>query len=97
MYGTVARLKVKEGGLEQIRQMEMNRQPEGFIGTLVFQSDFNPKELWLVAVFKDKAAYFANADSPEQDQEFRQLSEFFTADPDWNDGEVVFVAGSIQG
>jgi quinol monooxygenase YgiN len=90
MYGTVAKLKVKKGALEEIRKMEEGRQPDGFVRTMVFQSDEDPDEFWLVAVFRDKDSYFANADSPEQDQEFRRLRAQLTADPEWHDGEVIF-------
>jgi hypothetical protein len=93
MYGTIAKLKVKEGALEEIRNMEMGRQPAGYVGSLVFQSDGNAGELWLIAIFQNKDSYFANADSPEQDQEFRRLRALLTADPEWHDGEVVFSNG----
>ena len=52
MYGTIAKLKVKKGALEEIRKMETGRQPEGFAGTLVFQSDDDANELWLIAIFR---------------------------------------------
>jgi quinol monooxygenase YgiN len=96
MYGTIAKMKVKQGALDEIRKMETNRQPEGYMGTLVFQSDEHASELWLVAIFRDKQAYFANADSPEQDAEYRRLRSMMDADPEWHDGEVVFSHGSIQ-
>ncbi len=90
MYGTIAKMKVKKGALEEIRKMETGRQPAGFVGTLVFQSDDDANELWLIAIFRDKESYFANADSPEQDQEFQGLRALLTSDPEWHDGEVVF-------
>lgn len=90
MYGTIAKLKAKKGSLEQIRKMEMGRRPAGYIGSYMFQSDASQDELWLVAIFKDKATYIANAESPEQDQEFQNLMQYLTAEPEWHDGEVVF-------
>ena len=89
MYGTIARMKAKKGALEQLRKMETGRQPAGFVHSYVFQSDTDPDELWLVALFKDKATYTANADSPEQDKEFRALMEFLKSEPEWHDGEVI--------
>jgi quinol monooxygenase YgiN len=93
MYGTIAKLKVKQGALEEIRRMETSRKPDGMVGTLVFQSDSAADELWLVAIFRDKESYFANADSPDQDAEFQRLRAQLTADPEWHDGEIVFSEG----
>jgi quinol monooxygenase YgiN len=94
MYGTIARLKAKEGALEQVRKMETGRQPAGFVKSFVFRSDNDPDELWLVAIFKDKASYQANAASPEQDSEYRQVAKYLMAEPEWHDGEVVFSSES---
>ena len=92
MYGTIARLKVKNGAVEQLRKMETERRPEGFVTSYVFQSDTNANEMWLVAIFKDKDTYLVNAASPEQDQEYRQLLQYLEADPEWHDGEIVVSA-----
>jgi len=89
MYGTIAKLKAKKGSIEQLRKMEMGRQPAGFVGSYVFQSDASSDELWLVAIFKDKATYLANAESPEQDKEFHELMQHLAAEPEWHDGEIV--------
>ena len=93
MYGTIAKMKVKKGALEEIRKNEAGRKPDGMMGSLVFQSDGDANELWLIAIFRDKESYFANADSPEQDEEFQRLRAMLTADPEWHDGEIVFSEG----
>ncbi len=90
MYGTIARLKAKEGALEQIRKMETGRQPAGFVKSFVFRSDNDPSELWLIAIFRDKDSYQVNAASPEQDNEYRQVAKYLIDEPEWHDGEVVF-------
>jgi hypothetical protein len=90
MYGTIAKLKAKKGSIDQVRKMEMKHRPAGYVGSYMFQSDASQDELWLVAIFKDKATYVANAGSPEQDQEFKNLMQYLTAEPEWHDGEVVF-------
>jgi len=93
MYGTIAKMKVKKGALEEIRKMETGRRADGVMGSLVFQSDENADELWMVAIFRDKESYFANADSPEQGEEYNRLRALLLADPEWHDGEVVFSEG----
>jgi quinol monooxygenase YgiN len=96
MYGTIAKIKGKEGALEAIVKMENGRQPKGAVSSYVFQSDEEADELWLVAIFEDKESYFANAESPEQDYEYRRLRQHLTADPEWHDGEIVFAAQALK-
>jgi quinol monooxygenase YgiN len=90
MYGTIARLKAKKDAIDKVRKIKMSRRPAGYVGSYVFQSDASQDEFWLVAIFKDKASYQANAESPEQDQEFKGLMQSLAAEPEWHDGEVVF-------
>jgi quinol monooxygenase YgiN len=90
MYGTIAKLDAKQGALEELSKMENGRRPVGYIGSYVFKSDKDPNELWLVAIFENKAKYVANANSPEQDKEFRSLMRFLKTEPEWHDGEIVF-------
>ncbi|MBK9093643.1 MAG: hypothetical protein IPM84_12905 [Anaerolineae bacterium] len=54
--------------------------------------DADPGELFLVAVFESKEAYWANAQSPEQSERFMQLRALLLADPEWHDGAIVSVA-----
>ena len=90
MYGTIAKLNAKPGAVEELSKMENGRHPAGYIGSYVFKSDKEPNELWLVAIFENKATYVANAGSPEQDKEFRSLMQFLKSEPEWHDGEIVF-------
>ena len=32
----------------------------------------------------------ANADSPEQDAEFRRLMNYLVSEPQWHDGEIIY-------
>ncbi len=89
MYGTIAKLNAKPGVLEELRKMESGRRPTGFVGSYVFHSDKDPNEFWLVAIFTNKTTYVANANSPEQDKEFRNLMKFLKTEPEWHDGEIV--------
>ena len=90
MYGTIAKLNAKPGAVEELSKIENGRRPKGYVGSYVFKSDKDPNELWLVAIFKDKATYVANAKSPEQDKEFRDLMQVLKTEPEWHDGEIVF-------
>jgi quinol monooxygenase YgiN len=98
MYGTVAQMRVKSGHEGQLQEMnekfehERSRQVPGFMATYVFKTDRDPNHFVLVAVFRDRESYRANADDPEQDRWFRQLRQHLEADPEWTDGEIVFAS-----
>jgi len=95
MYGTVARLRAEPGQVEQL-EAEMDSGVDGFLAAYVFESDDDPNELWLVAVFESKEAYLANADSPESHARYTRLRAGLVADPEWHDGQVLaaWTAGS---
>ena len=94
MYGTIARLHPSPGKLDELkafaRRFESGeRVPAGFRHAFVFTPDTDPYDVptvFLVAVFDDRASYVANADSPEQDAEYRQLRALLEDDPQWMDG-----------
>lgn len=96
MYGTIAKLKVKPGALSEIKKMESERIPRGYIGSYVFQSDNIEDEMWLVALFDNKANYLENAASSDQDQEYQKMRALLTADPEWHDGEIIFASEVMQ-
>ena len=89
MYGTIARMKTLPGALDSIRSME-SRRPAGFVASYVYRMETDPSELWLVVLFESKAAYDANAASPEQNAEYWDMRGHLSADPEWHDGTVVF-------
>jgi len=96
MYGTVAHLRVKPGQEQALlalqREWESQRRPKvkGAIGEYLYKLDRNPNEYILVVLFQDKETYSANANDPEQDRWYRRWRELLEADPQWNDGEVVY-------
>jgi quinol monooxygenase YgiN len=98
MYGTIARLRVKSGHFDQIvkmtREWEQNRQSEdiGFINSYVFRTDADPDEYMLVVFFTDRESYHANASNPEQDRWYQEMRSHLERDPEWQDGEIVYVA-----
>jgi heme-degrading monooxygenase HmoA len=91
MYGTVAHLHTKPGALQAMKDME-EHQPKGFVASYVYQLDSDPNEFLLVAVFESKEAYFANAQSPEQDADYQKLRQHLIHDPEWHDGEIVYTS-----
>jgi heme-degrading monooxygenase HmoA len=92
MYGTVAKLRVKPGGLEKLQEWspEEDDRASGAVAVYAFQMDDDPDEVYTVALFESKEAYVANADSPEQDKRYRQMLKWLEGEPEWHDGEIVY-------
>ncbi len=93
MYGTVARMRLKPGVeaqmKEQLTRFEALDVP-GFVTTYIYRMDADPDEIYMAVVFKDREAYFANANSPEQHSRYEQMRALLAADPEWHDGEIVY-------
>lgn len=90
MYGTVARMKIKKENLEKMREVmsPQNREIPGYRASYVLVPDNWKDEVWLLAVFDDKETYLANADSPEQNEEYVRYRALLEADPEWIDGQI---------
>ena len=92
MYGTIARVKIDPAKLEDLKTVgrRMGVAP-GQVARYVFRMDADPGELYLIAVFESREAYWANAESPEQNKRYQELRALMSADPEWHDGEIVDV------
>lgn len=93
MYGTVARMRVRpecRGAIDAEMERQLAEQAiPGHLATFVYHSDSDPDEYFVSVVFGSRAAYRANADSPEQAARYERLRALLVADPEWHDGEVV--------
>src|SRR5215213_8203298 len=73
MYGTVAKMRVKPGMIDKLRELTTNDEQmkvPGLLTTYVYQMDANPNELMMAVLFTDKDAYVKNANSPEQNSRY---------------------------
>jgi quinol monooxygenase YgiN len=94
MYGTVARMRAKPGAIDALMGFaNEDEAPPGSVALLVFQMDADPNEFILVAVAESEEAYRANAESPEQHEQFLRMMQYLEAEPEWNDGAVVMHYG----
>lgn len=91
MYGTVARLRLKPGMEERLRDLlgELRPQVPGLVFDHLYRTEAGPDEYFLVVGFASREAYEANAASPEQHARYERYRELLEADPEWHDGEVV--------
>ena len=95
MYGKVARIRVKTGMESQFRQIIKEQmhpfeagQVPGFVASYSYRTDADPNEYYLAVVFENREAYWANAQSPEQDARYRQWLPLLEREPEWHDGEI---------
>lgn len=89
MYGTIARLRLKPGALEQFRAWG-ERQPDITNGVVyVFQMDKDPNELYLVAIAESEEAYRQIANDPEQHERYLEMVALLQTEPEWHDGHVL--------
>ena len=93
MYGTVARIRLLPGKEQEMIKLmgELEREaPAGYVGEYVYRLDSGGNEYMMAVVFTDKAAYVANAESPEMDAYYRRYRALMAEDPEWHDGEIVY-------
>lgn len=94
MYGTIFSLKPKQEKKEALIdyfQQDQSR-PKGMVAWFVMNPD-DAGDLIGIAIFKDKESYSANAERPEQHENFMEMMEYLDQEPSWNDG--TFVIGDI--
>jgi quinol monooxygenase YgiN len=97
-YGTIFRMRPKPGAEQRIVELMHDwvreRQPKvpGALGAYLFRPDNRPGELLSVAVFRDRESFRANGSDPEQDAWYRRVREQLEADPEWEDGVILFGA-----
>jgi quinol monooxygenase YgiN len=92
MYGTVAKIKVKPGAIENLDAWapEQEMEDRGAVAVYAFQTDDDPNEVYMVAIFESKEAYFANAESPEQNERYQKMLQWLEGEPEWHDGQIVY-------
>ncbi len=89
MYGTVARMVVKPENREKIMAVMAgdDRKVPGAIGSYTLMEN-DSDNVWLLAIFEDRATYDANADDPAMHEMYVQYRALLEADPEWHDGEI---------
>ncbi|MFY9586256.1 MAG: antibiotic biosynthesis monooxygenase [Actinomycetota bacterium] len=91
MFGTIGRMKVKPGKIDEINKImaQDDREIDGHIAHYVYKLEGKENEFMIAVVFRDKESYFANADSPEQDDAYRKMVALLEGPPTFEDGEIV--------
>jgi len=96
MYGTIFNLDVKEGcDQDLIDTFNKVENPPGAVAFYLMKPD-DGSDLIAVAVFESKEAYIANADRPEQQENFSNMMEYLNSEPGWTDG-VFHIGRYVKG
>ena len=93
MYGTVAKMRIKAGMEQKMRELTASdgmMNIPGLVGTTVYKMDADPNVLMMAVVFTDRDAYVKNANSPEQNARYEEFVALLDGPPEWNDGEIIF-------
>jgi quinol monooxygenase YgiN len=96
MYGTVARMRVKPGLVNQLQdwmRQEENRSVPGYKTSYTYQMDTDPTTVFVAIVFESREAYVANAQSPQMDARYHELPALLEEPPEWHDGQIIYPQG----
>ncbi len=91
MYGTIAKMKVKPGHIDALLAINEEVDEErGMAFVHCYKIEGAENDYVLAVGFESKAAYEANAKSPEQHQRYLQYLEHLESEPEWQDGEIIW-------
>lgn len=96
MYGTVARMQVKPGKVNQLQEwlrQEEARAIPGYKTSYSYQMDADPNIVFVAIVFESREAYGANAQSPEMDARYQEMVVLLEEPPEWHDGQIIYPLG----
>jgi heme-degrading monooxygenase HmoA len=100
MYGTIWRVRLKDGGESALKALMDEfeaRHVRGFIGHYAYRLDADPNIYMSAVIFASREAYVANANTPEQQALYGRMTAVFDGEPEWFDGEITHVRGGVPG
>lgn len=94
MYGTLAKMRIRPENAAAFQSLiDSTEVGAGQVLRYAFRMDADPGEVWVVAVFETREAYWANAHSPEQHERFSRVRALMEGDPEWHNGEIISQVG----
>lgn len=92
MYGTIMRARVRPGSKPAFEHWvrgwdERREPPEGHHSTELAWEDEDPDRVVLIVHFHDRASYRKNAESAEQEAEYKEMLGHLEGEPEWIDVE----------
>ena len=93
MYGTLGHFRIKAQKRDELTALyhlhnRENLFTTGAIGSLLYSLDNDPDRAIMVVAFDSRKAYQDNAQSPGQNERYRQYRALLESEPEWHDGEI---------
>lgn len=89
-------MKVQPGKVDEMKQLVRDRGAEnrrqasaGWERTVVGQTKDDPNTLWVAVTWDTSERYYANAESPDQNEWYQKMRALLESDPEWFDCDVV--------
>ena len=96
MFGTIGHAHIaadKKGPLVDEMKTQAYAGVPGFVQGYVLFPEERPDEVFMVAMFTDRDAYYRNADDPAQHKRYLAYRALLEDDPNWTDGEWMSASG----
>jgi hypothetical protein len=91
MYGTVGRLQIKPGRLDDLkRYIQQFETTLGVLAASLVGKDGSTSDYTWTIVWTDKAAHDAANSRPDALAEYQRLLDMLAQDPEWHSGEIVY-------
>ncbi|MDO9547142.1 MAG: hypothetical protein Q7J07_10400 [Pelolinea sp.] len=92
MYGTIAKLKLKEGKLKDLKKhMDVEiRDIPGIEDVYVYQMDEDDSIMYLVVIFSSQDTYIKHAESERSNKQYLKMMKLLECEPEWHDGDLIF-------
>lgn len=94
-HATFFRMKVQPGKVDELTQLMEERAEAsrlagaGWEGTIAGRSKNDPDTVWVAVTWDTSDRYYANAESPEQNQWYQRMRALLESDPEWFDCDVI--------
>jgi len=91
VFGTLGRMKVKPGKLEDLKAHLNDPQAaaqRGYRGSFVLVAE-EGDEVVVAVMFADKDSYFEMVHDPRTDENYQRLLMLIDGEPSWTDGEWI--------
>jgi len=89
VFGTVGRMKVKPGKMDQLVRLMTDSEgsnAKGFRFSSLLAAD-EGNDAVVTVIFEDKDSYFEMVHDPKTDENFGKIMVLLEGEPSWTDGE----------
>ena len=88
-------MRVQPGKAEELRQLmdtaadDQRLRERGWVMSIAGRRKESPDEVWGCVTWDTSDRYYANAESPEQNEWYERMRGLLASDPEWFDCDVI--------